>query len=352
MDWQIASFLALDGVTNGAVYALLALALVLVFSVTRVILVPLGELVAFSGLSVAFLEYGVAPATTWLLIGLGAAVFVLEGVALLRRTPQGFSRTGAWVGNGLKFLAFPMLLHLVVRQVATMDLPAVLYMALAALVVIPMGPMIYRVAFQPIAEASVLVLLIVAVAVHFALSGLGLVMFGPEGWRTEPLWSAVFEVATLPLQGQSLAVIAISASLIVVLYLYFGNTLSGKALRATAVNRLGARLVGIGTAQAGRLAFTLATAIGVLCGILIAPMTTMTYDGGFLMALKGFVGAIIGGLVSYPLAAAGALLVGLLEAFSSFWASAYKEVIVFTLILPVLLWRSLSRALAVTDEEE
>ena len=52
--------------------------------------------------------------------------------------------------------------------------------------------------------------------------------------------------------------------------------------------------------------------------------------------------AIIGGLASYPVAALGALIVGLLEAFASFWASAYKEVIVFTLIIPVLLWRSLT----------
>ena len=58
--------------------------------------------------------------------------------------------------------------------------------------------------------------------------------------------------------------------------------------------------------------------------------------------LKGFVGAIVGALSSYPLAALGALLVGLLEAFSSFWASAFKEVIVFTLIIPVLVWRSLT----------
>jgi branched-chain amino acid transport system permease protein len=66
------------------------------------------------------------------------------------------------------------------------------------------------------------------------------------------------------------------------------------------------------------------------------------YDSGFLIGLKGFVGAIIGGLGSYPIAAAGAVLVGLLESFSSFWASALKEVIVFTLIIPVLLWRSLT----------
>lgn len=82
--------------------------------------------------------------------------------------------------------------------------------------------------------------------------------------------------------------------------------------------------------------------IGTLSGILIAPITTVYYDTGFLIGLKGFVGAIVGGLASYPIAAAGAVLVGLLESFSSFWASAFKEVIVFTLIIPVLVWRSMT----------
>jgi branched-chain amino acid transport system permease protein len=68
----------------------------------------------------------------------------------------------------------------------------------------------------------------------------------------------------------------------------------------------------------------------------------MFYDSGFLIGLKGFVAAIFGGLASYPAAALGAVFVGLLESFGSFWASAFKEVIVFTLIIPVLLWRSLT----------
>jgi branched-chain amino acid transport system permease protein len=93
---------------------------------------------------------------------------------------------------------------------------------------------------------------------------------------------------------------------------------------------------------AGRLSLTLAAAIGAISGLLIGPITTVYYDSGFLVGLKGFVGAIVGGLASYPIAAAGAIFVGLVEAFSSFWASAYKEVIVFTLILPILLWRSLT----------
>ena len=76
----------------------------------------------------------------------------------------------------------------------------------------------------------------------------------------------------------------------------------------------------------------------------------MYYDTGFLIGLKGFVAAIVGGLSSYPLALAGALLVGQLESFSSFWASAFKEVLVFTLIIPVLWWRSL-HSHHVEDEE-
>jgi branched-chain amino acid transport system permease protein len=175
-----------------------------------------------------------------------------------------------------------------------------------------------------------------------ALIGLGLVIFGAEGSRTTPFSDARFEIGALAITGQSLVIIGVSLWLIVALYLYFERTLSGKALRATAVNRLGARLVGIGTTQAGRLAFTLAAIMGALCGVLIAPLTTVYYDSGFLISLKGFVGAIIGGLGSYPIAAGGAVLVGLLEAYSSFWASAFKEVIVFTLIIPVLLWRSLT----------
>ena len=94
--------------------------------------------------------------------------------------------------------------------------------------------------------------------------------------------------------------------------------------------------------MAGKLSFLFAALIGAFSGILIAPITTIYYDTGFLIGLKGFVAAIIGGLASYPAAAAGAVLVGLLEAYSSFWASAFKEVIVFTLIIPVLIWRSLT----------
>ena len=120
-----------------------------------------------------------------------------------------------------------------------------------------------------------------------------------------------FTVGPLRFTGQSLAVYAITIAFIVGLWLFFGFTLYGKALRATAVNRLGARLVGIRTSLSGQIAFLLASVIGAISGILIVPITTLYYDTGFLIGLKGFIAAIIGGLVSYPLTAVAALVVGM-----------------------------------------
>jgi len=197
----------------------------------------------------------------------------------------------------------------------------------------------------------VLILLIIAVAVHYMLTGLGLVFFGGEGLRTRMFPDLQFQLGVLNITGQSVAVIATSLILIVLLALLFGRTVYGKALRATAINRIGARLVGISSEFTGQLSFALAALIGAVSGVLISPITTIYYDTGFLICLKGFVGAIIGGMTSYPIAAIGSLIVGFLESYSSFWASAFKESIVFTLIIPVLLWRSLT-VRHVEEEEE
>jgi len=193
-----------------------------------------------------------------------------------------------------------------------------------------------------VAAAPVLVLLIVSVAVHLAMTGLALLFFGAEGTRTPPMSDARFDLAGLTIPAQSLWILFVAVGAIAGMAVFFGRTLYGKALRATAFNRTGARLVGFSPNVAGRLSFTLAAVLGTLSGVLIGPVTTLYYDSGFLIGLKGFVAAIIAGLASYPLALAGAMLVGLLESFASFWASEYKEIIVFTMLIPVLLWLSLT----------
>jgi len=322
---------------------------VLVFSVTRVIFIPIGEFVSYGALTLAAIEAGKYPSTATLLVFLGGCTFAADIYGIARSSGERAAReiTVSFV----KFVLLPVALLVLARTLPLGSLPMFVQVVLSMAIVIPMGPMMYRLAFQPLAEASVLVLLIVAVAVHFAMVGMGLIIFGAEGSRTATFTDARFDIGALSISGQSLVIIGTSVVTMVALYFYFGRTLPGRALRATAVNRLGARLVGIGTTQAGRLAFTLAPALGTLCGVLVAPLTTVYYDSGFLIGLKGFVSAIIGGLGSYPIAAVGALLVGLLESYSSFWASAFKEVIVFTLIIPVLLWRSLVNPHADEGEE-
>ena len=339
-------FLLQDGITNGAIYALLGLALVLVFAVTRVILIPQGEFVTYGALSYAMLSSGQVPGTARLAVAMGVAAFCLELFA-------GRRSLRFWlVGRAFAIcILLPSTVMALTHWLVGRPHPLALNIALSLLIVGTIGLFLYRIAFQPIAHTSVLVLLIAAVGSHLALQGFGLVFFGAEGQRGPALSNAAFTIDPLRFTGQSIAVYATTIALIAALWMFFGSTLYGKALRATAVNRLGARLVGIRTALSGQIAFLLASVIGAISGILIVPITTLYYDTGFLIGLKGFVAAIIGGLVSYPLTAIAALLVGGVEAFSSFYASNFKEVIVFTLIIPVLLLRSLA-APAIEEEKD
>ncbi|NKE66722.1 branched-chain amino acid ABC transporter permease [Ramlibacter sp. RBP-2] len=342
MDVQIALLLGQDGIVNGAVYGLLALALVLVFSVTRIIFIPQGELVAFAALSMAALNAGRAPAVLWLLIGLAAVTLLVETWRQRRGAPVDWRSTLVWT-----VLLPVMAASMVVLRPASVALQALTTL----LVVAPLGPLLYRLAYRPIASASVLMLLIVSVALHGVMVGLGLLFFGAEGSRTPAFSDLRFDLGGIQVTGQSLVVVGVTVALVFAMFRFFGGTMIGKALRATAMNRVGARLMGIPTDLSGDLSFALAGVIGAVSGLLIGPLTTVYYDTGFLIGLKGFVAAIVGGLASYPMALAGALLVGQLESFSSFWASAFKEVLVFTLIIPVLWWRSMQSVHVEEDEE-
>jgi branched-chain amino acid transport system permease protein len=325
-------FLALlqDGITTGAIYLLLAIGLLIVFSVTRVIFVPQGDLLAFGTLTVASLQSGHLPGTLWMLDGVSAVALILSLFG---------GRRAAMLGV-LGWGVYPATVTLAAWWLAPYQVAAISIL-LALGIVTPMGPLIWRFAFRPVAGASVLALLILSMALHFVLIGLGLVFFGPEEASAPSLTDASFDIGELNVSGQSLAVLICCAALVLGLRWFFGSTILGKALRATASDRLGARLVGIDAGQTGAWAFGLASFIAALAGVLIGAVTPLSYDAGFDIGLKGFVAAIMGGLVSYPMAAAGAVLVGVLESLVSFWASAYREVIVFTLLIPVLVWLSI-----------
>ncbi|TFZ00852.1 branched-chain amino acid ABC transporter permease [Ramlibacter henchirensis] len=336
MTWDVALILGIDGLANGAVYLLAGLGLVLIFSVTRVVFVPFGDVAAFAALSLAAFETGRQPATIGLVLTLALLAMVVEIVSLVRRGEMA-AIPRAVLGWGV-LPAIPCALAWAVA--GQQGLPHAVFIITAILLVVPITPLVARVALQPIADASVLVLLIVSLALHFLLSGLGLLFFGPEGSRTLPLASGALSLGTFSVSGQVILMVASAIVLSAIFFLAFERTVVGKALRATAVNRVGARLVGIRPARTALLAYTFASLLAGLIGVLVAPVTTMYYDSGFLIGLKAFVAAIIGGLVSYPLTALGALAVGVVESFGSFWSGALKDVIVFSLLIPVLMLRS------------
>ncbi|MGX9427353.1 MULTISPECIES: branched-chain amino acid ABC transporter permease [Bradyrhizobium] len=335
MTADIAAILLQDGIANGAIYILLATVLVLVFTVTRVIFVPQGDLVAFTALTLAAFDAGTIPGTVWILLFGAAIALSLEMLEAVARRDR-----ARCVRSIIQFGVVPVAVALLAVLLVPKDAPLLWKMAVTCALVTCISPVIYRIVFQPIASASPLVLLIAAIATHLGMNSIGLQVFGAEGVRTQGFSGPPLSFAGQLISQQVAGVVASSIVLVFVLYLFFHRSLRGRALLAAAYNRRGAEIVGISAAAAGRTAFIVAGLVGAVSGLLVGPMTTLYYDSGFILGLKGFVGAIVGGLAIYPLAAAGAVLVGAVESFASFWASAYRDIIVFMLIIPILFWRS------------
>ena len=348
MSWDIAFILSVDGIATGAIYLLAGIGLVLIFSVTRVVFVPFGDVAAFAALSLAAFETERLPPTIGLVVTLAVLAVIAEVWTLARqggaaRIPRAIAGWGV----------LPLVPCAFAWGVFAYAAPGWLQVVASVALVVPITPLVARLALQPIADASVLVLLIVSLALHFLLSGLGLLFFGPEGSRTHPLVTGTWTIADgYTVNGQVLLMVGAAIVLSGLFFLLFERTVTGKALRATAVNRVGARLVGIRPAKTALVAYTGASLLAGIIGVLIAPVTTMYYDSGFIIGLKAFIAAIIGGLVSYPLTAVGALAVGIFESFASFWSGELKDVLVFGLLIPVLLLRSFVAAHAEEEEEE
>lgn len=278
---------------TGTVYALLGLGLVAIHSVTRVVNVAQGEFAAFGALlTVSLMAWG---------------------------QPLWLALIGAVVASAV------------------------------------LGGLIHRAAILPARQASALVLLIITIAVHLAFKGILLLL-----WGTSPYVLPAFSVgppiriASAFVNRQSLWVVGITVAALLVLYLFFTRTIRGKSLRACAVNATAARLVGIRVERMGTLAWIIAGALGGLAGVLITPLTLATYDMGLILGLKGFVGAVVVGLASYPWTVVACIAFGIVEALGAgLISSNYRDAIAFGVLIAVLLWRSLAvlRVGLITSEE-
>ncbi len=225
--------------------------------------------------------------------------------------------------------------------VAEVYWPLPLAALVSVLLVTLIGAGLYTLAIRPARGASILSLIIITIGASITFRGFGLI-----AWWTDPYPLPAFtpgpplEIGGAILTRQNLWVMGTTGLILVLLYLFFEHTMTGKALRACAINRDAARLMGINTERMALFAFALSAGVSALAGIVITPSTFMGYDSGTFLSLKGFVAAIIGGLVSAPGAVIGGLLLGIVEALGAgLGPSAYKDAVAIVVLFMILLLR-------------
>jgi branched-chain amino acid transport system permease protein len=265
-----------SGLTVGAVYALVALGFTLIYNASGVVNFAQGEFVMLGGMITVFLAALGAP--LWLAAAGAVAIAAGVGVAL------------------------------------------------------------HKLAVEPARGASVAAIIIITIGASIFLRGAAQVIFGKDIHRFPAFTGedpVTFAGATI--LPQSLWVLGGAAAIFLTLWLFFTRTLTGKAVLATADNRLAAKLVGIDTDAMMTLSFALSAAVGALAGVLATPITLTRFDVGVALALKGFAAAMVGGMGSPHGALVGGLLLGTAEALTAgYLSSAYKDAVAFVLILAVL----------------
>ncbi len=276
----------LDGLRAGAIYALVALGFVTVYRVTGVINFAQGAFIMLGPMmTISFYEQG------WF------------------GTPALDLFTGALLAIGITTL---------------------------------IGVLVERLALYPARRTLPLTKVIITIGAYLALQGAALLIWGPQG-HVLPAFTTLtpadqsFRFAGLLVKAQSLWIWGTTALALALLALFFERTILGKAMRACAVNRMAAQLMGIRVDMMATLSFAMAAILGSLGGIVLGPVTRPTYDMGLDLALKGFVAAIMGGLVNFPVAVVGGVLLGVLE---NFWAgvtqAGFKDLFAFVVLIVIL----------------
>jgi branched-chain amino acid transport system permease protein len=281
--------LTIDGIRAGSIYALMALGFVVVYSVTGIINFAQGEFVML-GAMICLTVYGVE-------------------------------------------LPFPPAVRLAIAAAAGILLTTLI------------GAAMERLTIQPARHSPPVTLIIITIGVTITMRAAALLIWGADplvlpSFTTFAIEDRIFRFGAVTIQAQTLWIWATLAVILVLLYFFLERTLLGKALRACAVNRRAAQLVGIDPGRMSLLSFSLAAALGAIGGIVLGPVTRPIYDMGVMLGLRGFVAAIMGGLVSAPGVVVGGLVLGVVENITAGVTDpAYKSAVSFVILIAILLLR-------------
>ena len=240
-------------------------------------------------------------------------------------------------GEFVTFAAFVFVATFVVG----LGIPFAIAVLAAAIVMAIMGAVFSRVVFSRLQRQRPLVAIISTVGFGIFLKELARIIYGPEPiLYTGPFGSGTASFFGIVLSNQQLLILGVVAAIMVVQYLVLRYTMAGKVMRAVALDRDTAGLMGIPVNRALAQTFAYSCVLAAVAGILLAPLFFVTTEMGTLVGLKGFVAMIIGGFGSVPGAIIGGLLLGVTENVAAFQiSSAYKDAIAFTLLLIFLVVR-------------
>jgi branched-chain amino acid transport system permease protein len=272
-----------------------------------------------------FVFAGITSGAVYALIALGFCV-VHNTIGIVNFVQVDFvSLGGMFLFSGLFWVGLPM----------AVALPG------AVVAVTLVGVVVERFGIRPSRSQHHLVLIFLTIGISIILRGIMKLVWGKNRMAVPPLFDDVpLHLAGATILPQAVAILLITALAIGLLLLFFHGTRLGLAMRAVASNQTAAAIVGIPVGRVKAASFALAGGLGGLAGVLVTPITTLSYDVGVLLGLKGFAAAILGGFGSFPGAVVGGVVLGLLESLSAgYWSSAYKDVAAFVVLLLVLFVR-------------
>ncbi|MGH3354374.1 MAG: branched-chain amino acid ABC transporter permease [Nocardioidaceae bacterium] len=270
--------LTFAGLSVGAIYALVAVGFVAIFTVSEVINLAQGEFAALSGL------------------------IAISGVA-----------------SGL---------------------PLVAALALAVASVAVVAVLMERLAIAPVRRMTTLTSIILTLGVSTGLKALMLLLWGPDSRGLTPFPGGNITVVGVSVRSQELWILGITAVVAVSLIWFYERTGWGKALRACAEEPTAARLVGISLARASMLSFLIAGVTGAVAGVAASPVYFSSWESGLAIGLKGFVAAALGGLVSIRGALLGGLSLGVLESLvAGYVDTGLRDAVAFVVLILVLVVR-------------
>jgi branched-chain amino acid transport system permease protein len=267
------------GLTNGSVYALVALGLTIVFNVS------------------------------------GVVNFAQGSYAVL----------GALTASSLHGLGVPLLLSV----------------PLAVIAVSMVSLAVYLLTVAPIPRATHFTSIAVTLGLAIVLDKIAQFIWGTEFYTLPPFFNfSTVELAGASIDAQTIVVLAVSISLMLLMTAYFKHTRSGQAALACSENREAAGLVGINVNRIALRAYVIGAALGAVAGIVILPLTTMSNSSGPILTIKGFAACVLGGFGSGVGSVIGGLLLGLVEAYGiTVLPSGYQALIAYSVVVIILLLR-------------